>query len=253
MNKDHNLLWEYKSYVIMIVACVVLLFIKQHVVSFLDKCTEWIHSCSELWFAVLITGGSLVISACMVAKIIKKKQAVAHSTLAIAMFLILFYSYFRFIDNTYNFWGLGWYKWCDIVFLPFIILTIQKIICDKKEKDSLTNGFYIIDKPIEEPSEDRFGYDWMSLSLMNELLDVDVSNKSYSVGIIGIWGQGKSSFLNLFKLHAEKESIVVEFYPRASKSIKNIQEDFFNALKSKLKHYHTGINRYIGSPAKFRV
>lgn len=250
MSKEHNVLWEYKSYVIMIVACVVLLFIKQHVVNFLDKCTEWIHSCSVLWFAVLITGSSLVLSVCMVAKIIKKKQAVAHSTMAIAMFAVLFYTYFRFIDNTYNFWGLGWYKWCDIVYLPFILLTIQKIICYKKQKDSLTSGFYIIDRPIEGPSEDRFGYDWMSQSMMNELLDVDVSNKSYSVGIIGIWGQGKSSFLNLFKLHAEKESIVVEFYPRASKSIKNIQEDFFNALKSKLKHYHTGINRYISNYAR---
>ena len=229
----------------MAVACLFLLFTKPHVITLLNKCAQWLLPCSEMWFAVMITGFILALSVILIAKIHDKRQQVAHSTLAFALFIILFYSYFRFIDNTFEFWGIGWYKWCDLLFLPFILLVIQMIVCGKKKKeDNGKASLHIMDKPIDRPEEDRFGYDWMSHS-------VDVSKTSFSVGILGVWGQGKSSFMNLFKRNAKSlGAIVVEFYPRASKSIKNIQEDFFNALKSELKPYHTGINRYISNYAR---
>lgn len=241
-----------RSYVVMTVACILLLFIKVHVISVLEKCAQWLEPCSDVWFAVLFSGICLVTSAIIISKIIAKKQHVAHSSIAAAMFIMLFYTFFRFIDGSFEFWGIGLYKWCDALYVPFVLLIVQMIVCGKqKSKDTANASLHIIDKPIEKPTEDRFGYDWMSQSLLDDLAAVDVSKKSFSVGILGIWGQGKSSFMNLFKIHAkEQESIVVEFYPRASKSIKTIQEDFFNALKTELRHYHTGINRYISYYAR---
>lgn len=241
-----------RSYVIMMVACMFLLFTKVHVIGVLEKCAQWLEICSEGWFAVLFTGVCLATSALITNKIIAKKQHVAHSSMATLLFFVLFYTYFRFANSDFEFWGIGWYKWCDALYIPFLLLLIQMIICGRqKAKDTGNASVHIIDKPIEKPTEDRFGYDWMSKSLLDDLAAVDVSNKSFSVGILGIWGQGKSSFMNLFKIHAkEQESIVVEFYPRASKSIKTIQEDFFYALKSELRHYHTGIDRYISNYAR---
>lgn len=241
-----------RSYVIMMVACMFLLFTKGHVVDVLEKCAQWLEPCSEGWFAVLFTGISLATSALIITKLIAKKQHVAHSTMAASLFVVLFYTYFRFVNSDFEFWGFGWYKWCDALYIPFLLLIVQMIICGRqKPNDSGNTSVHIIDKPIEKSTEDRFGYDWMSLSLLDDLAAVDVSKKSFSVGILGIWGQGKSSFMNLFKMHAkEQESIVVEFYPRAAKSIKTIQEDFFNALKTELKHYHTGIDRYISNYAR---
>ena len=241
-----------RSYVVMTVACILLLFIKVHVISVLEKCAQWLEPCSDVWFAVIFTGTCLVTSAIIISKIIAKKQHVAHSSMAAAMFIVLFYTFFRFVDGSFEFWGIGLYKWCDALYVPFVLLIVQMIVCGKqKSKDTATANLHIIDKPIDKPTEDRFGYDWMSQSLLDDLAAVDVSKKSFSVGILGIWGQGKSSFMNLFKIHAkEQESIVVEFYPRASKSIKTIQEDFFNALKAELRHYHTGIDRYISNYAR---
>lgn len=242
----------YKSYVILIVACILLLIAKTHVISLLDRMVEWLGVCSEGWFAVLITGICLALSLVPLLKIREKVQKVAHSSFAAVLFIILFYSYFRFIDHTYEFWGIGWYKWTDILYLPFILFVLQMIVCNRQKYESLDkNCPHISDKPIDDPAEDQFGYDWMSQSLLDDLATVDVRKKSFSLGILGVWGQGKSSFMNLFKLHAEKQgSIVVEFYPRASKSIKSIQEDFFSAFKAALKHYHTGIERYISNYAR---
>lgn len=252
MNRFNKIWGIYRSYVIVTVACLLLLFTKSHVIALLNNCVHWLQSCSETWFAIISTCFMLSLSAVIIAKIYYKEQQVAHTTLAFTLFFILFYSYFRFIDDEYEFWGSGWYKWCDIFFLPFLLLVIQKIVCgrrSKKEEDKPC--LHIMDKPIDSPEEDRFGYDWMSQSLLEDLAVVDVSKKSFSVGILGVWGQGKSSFMNLFKRNAKSsDAIVVEFYPRASKSIKNIQEDFFKALKAELKHYHTGINRYISNYAR---
>lgn len=242
----------YKSYVILIVACILLLIAKTHVISMLDRIVEWLGVCSEGWFAVFITGLSITLSLIPLLKIKEKKQKVARSTFAAVLFIILFYSYFRFFDHSYEFWGLGWYKWTDILFLPFILFVVQMVICNRQKYENPDkNCPHISDKPIDDPAEDQFGYDWMSQSLLVDLATVDVRKKSFSLGILGVWGQGKSSFMNLFKLQAEKQdSIVVEFYPRASKSTKSIQEDFFSAFKTALKHYHTGIERYISNYAR---
>lgn len=251
--KTRQKIWNIaRYYIVMIVACIFLLFIEEHVICFLEKCTQWLQPCTELWFVILFLGGCLAASWLIIVKIKAKKQLVAHSTMATALFIVLFYTYFRFINISFEFWGLGWFKWCDALFIPFLLLLLQMIVCGKKnDTDSKTPCFHIIDKPIETPEEDRLGYDWMSQSLLVDLMAVDVSKKSYSVGILGIWGQGKSSYMNLFKRHAEEmDAIVVEFYPRASKSVKTIQEDFFNALKLELRDYHTGINRYISNYAR---
>lgn len=236
----------------MIVACILLLMAKAHVISLLDRIVEWLGVCSEGWFAFLFTGLCIALSLISLLKIRENEQKVAHSTFAAVLFIILFYSYFRFIDNSYEFWGIGLYKWTDIVFLPFILFVVQMIVCNRQKYEGPDkNCPHISDKPIDDPAEDQFGYDWMSQSLLDDLATVDVRKKSFSFGILGVWGQGKSSFMNLFKLHAEKQgSIVVEFYPRASKSIKSIQEDFFSAFKAALKHYHTGIERYISNYAR---
>lgn len=236
----------------MIVACILLLFAKAHVISLLDIVVGWLSSCSKEWFAVLVSGLCLSLSFIIISKIKAKEQKVANSTFAAALFAILFYSYFRFINHTYEFWGICWYKWTDILYLPFVLFAIQMIVCNRqKVGESNRDSPHISDKPIDDPIEDQFGYDWMSQSLLDDLSTIDVRKKSFSLGILGVWGQGKSSFMNLFKLHAEKQgSIVVEFYPRASKSIKSIQEDFFGAFKKALNPYHTGIERYVSNYAR---
>lgn len=249
---DHiKLFWDSsKSFIFVIVACLLLLFVKPHLLSFLDKIVAWIQPCSRGMCAFLISLGAVALSAFRIYKISRHEQQVAHHTFALELFLLLVYTYFRFIDTTYEFWGpVGCsYRWCDILYLPFALLLVQIFACSKTSSKNDGNSIHLVDKPIQEPNDDIFNYDSMSEGLLSDLSSVDVSEQSYSVGILGEWGQGKSSFMNLFKLHAENGgAVVVKYYPRSSKSINSIQEDFFNALKERLSHFHTGIGRYITS------
>lgn len=100
----------------MIVACMFLLFTKVHVIGVLEKCVQWLEPCSEGWFAVLFTGVCLSTSALIISQIIAKKQHVAHSSMAASLFVVLVYTYFRFVNNDFEFWGVGWYKWCDALY-----------------------------------------------------------------------------------------------------------------------------------------
>ena len=107
MNSFNKIWGIYRSYVIVTVACLLLLFTKSHVIALLNNCVHWLQSCSETWFAIIVTCFMLSLSAVIIGKIYYKKQHVAHTTLAFALFIILFYSYFRFIDDEYEFWGSG--------------------------------------------------------------------------------------------------------------------------------------------------
>ena len=81
----------YRSYVILIVVCILLLMVKPHVISLLDRIVEWLSVCSKGWFALLITGASFAVSFIILLTIKAKEKKVAHSTLAVVLFVTLFY------------------------------------------------------------------------------------------------------------------------------------------------------------------
>ncbi|MVX37190.1 P-loop NTPase fold protein, partial [Myroides sp. LoEW2-1] len=67
-----------------------------------------------------------------------------------------------------------------------------------------------------------------------------------SIGIVGKWGYGKSSYLALLEkriLKEEQKYILVKFNPRHSKSIETIQFDFFQAFFEELKEYDSRFSK----------
>lgn len=75
--------------------------------------------------------------------------------------------------------------------------------------------------------------------------------KSLSVGIIGDWGQGKSSMLNFLKSNIEKheDNVIVEFNPRNSLNASTIQSDFFELFCSQVageaRHIRIELAKYV--------
>ena len=132
MREKEKYWYSIRSYIIMIVACILLLFAKAHVISLLDIVVGWLSSCSKEWFAVLVSALCLSLSFVIILKIKEKEQKVANSTFAAALFAILFYTYFRFINHTYACWGIGWYKWTDILYFPFVLFAVQMIVCNRQ-------------------------------------------------------------------------------------------------------------------------
>lgn len=251
MNKLRDILIAKRCYIILVVACLILYFFNSQIINLLLKATRWIEPCPQWCFAALIIAACVYLSIKISYKIFQRKQHISESTFATAIFLLIVYSFFRFIDTNFEFWPSdAILKWTDIFYLPFVLLLVLMLI-RKKCPDVLSKMTLLPDEPIYMPEQDLLGYYMLSEGLMKDLNATDVSEHSYSVGIVGSWGQGKSSFLNLFKLHAGNQgSIVVTFNPRSSKSTQTIQLDFFNRFKEELSHYHTGIERYITNYAK---
>ena len=97
------------------------------------------------------------------------------------------------------------------------------------------------DEPVQTESEDEFRYGVFAQRIARTITE-STQKSSFSLGVTGIWGAGKTSMLNLLKRYIEKNEscIIVDFNPRESAEVKNIQHDFLTAICSALKKYHTG-------------
>jgi len=133
-----------------------------------------------------------------------------------------------------------------------LIALVQQIYVNVKSGKFIKNqegsSSILRDDPIKGSKEDLLGYTTIVHSILSDIKGVDLKEKSFSVGITGEWGMGKSSLFNIFKEELEKQenAIVYFFNPRSSATIENIQQDFFDGFAEVLKPYHSGVHRAMG-------
>lgn len=121
---------------------------------------------------------------------------------------------------------------------------LYKRIKRKEDNNTFENVPPIIlleDEPVQTESEDEFRYGIFAKRIARTITE-STQKSSFSLGVTGIWGAGKTSMLNLLKRYIEKDEscIMVDFNPRESAEVKYIQHDFLTAICSALKKYHTG-------------
>lgn len=218
-------------YLYMIGAIAVFFLIQPILTPLFIKINEkWISKCSEAWYAIIIILTTLIVSGYLIYKRIKYNLFVTHKDIATFSFAIVIYFYYRFKSGVFDFWPLGMFSYTDLLLIPYIILIFLKWHY-KKPKQVASTDYVLPDFPIEDMKDDRFQYQNLVDSLLDDLESVDVREHAYSIGISASWGWGKSSFLNLFSKKAlAQKDIVVRFYPRSSRSIDDIQEDFSKLL-----------------------
>lgn len=116
------------------------------------------------------------------------------------------------------------------------------IVFQRKSKSAqeLTGRHFTIDAVDSAAGEDldknRLGY---ADYLVDRILGTEFGDESFSVGISGEWGTGKTTFLNavassLEKYFPERVATIVWFRPWDSSSPKQIVTDFFNVLVDKI-------------------
>lgn len=91
------------------------------------------------------------------------------------------------------------------------------------------------DNPIEHHSEDLLGRSQVALSFSNHVLELDAS-RGVVIGVLGKWGSGKTSFLNLMRptLTAARAPII-DFNPWLFSGVEELANAFFNELSAQLK------------------
>lgn len=130
------------------------------------------------------------------------------------------------------------YKWLFII-LFFAIVIVSSILLVKKikntpRKDRIQNeenGFSVT--TTKEAMQDT-GWQSYAENLTEKLLATNTSEESFAVGVSGIWGSGKTTFLSAIKKDLKGRAYIVEFNPWNSDSATQISDDFFKTLISNL-------------------
>lgn len=91
------------------------------------------------------------------------------------------------------------------------------------------------DNPIREPSEDRLGRAPLAASLAQQILDADAS-EGLVVGVLGPWGSGKTSFVNLVRHDLKSGSVpVLNFNPWLFSGTEHLVQAFFSELTAHVR------------------
>lgn len=91
------------------------------------------------------------------------------------------------------------------------------------------------DNPIRKPEDDVLGRAKVARSFSDQVLSLDVT-EGVVVGVLGPWGSGKTSFVNLARGHLESAGVaVLDFNPWMFSGAEQLVESFFNELSAQLK------------------
>ncbi|TNJ37434.1 KAP family P-loop NTPase fold protein [Prosthecochloris vibrioformis] len=91
------------------------------------------------------------------------------------------------------------------------------------------------DHPISTPSDDLLNRSSAISSFVKQVLELDPSF-GFVVGVLGLWGSGKTSFLNLARLDLEKSGVtVLDFNPWMFSGADHLVELFFAEISAQLK------------------
>ena len=150
------------------------------------------------------------------------------------------YFYYRFFDNTYSFYNFSFFKkvaYLDIMIIffisSFILLIINYYLTFRRNQDlKIKDDEKLNDDPWEVGDKDLLNRYVGAKELAFKII-TQKTKKSFAYGIVGGWGDGKTSFLNMIEneIYKNNHTIVVKFNPWKSSSSKNIQNDFLVKLR----------------------
>jgi hypothetical protein len=126
------------------------------------------------------------------------------------------------------------------IFSYFYHKAIQHFVNPFKDY-SLIKKTFLLDVEVNDKDNDVLNYNELSKKLCERILENDFSENSFSIGIIGPWGDGKSSFLNLLKTNLKikksKENLIISFTPSINHKENEIINEFISVLNENLSPY----------------
>ncbi len=91
------------------------------------------------------------------------------------------------------------------------------------------------DKPIRNPEDDVLGRTKVARSFAEQVVSLDAS-EGIVVGVLGPWGSGKTSFVNLVRVHLEDLGVaVLDFNPWMFSGAEQLVDSFFIEVSVQLK------------------
>lgn len=167
-------------------------------------------------------------------------------------FGIIFYIFQR--TNDYwiftNLILLPWIAYWDIVAICGL-LTIPLYFLFKRLNqpiiDSETTGGFIEDNTVLSFEDDHFKRKVVASEIANLIINTN-NKKSFAIGVLGKYGSGKTSFLNLINLSLENKNVLPIFFdPWSVANPEMIRREFFDLMSDKLAEIDLKISSLIYS------
>lgn len=202
---------------------------------------SWFYSVeSNYWldFLIILTGIfyiSIKVNEC--------KNVIPDDKITLVLFLVIgVYTYERFFNTSFPFTYFESQPLSNIAYLDglYVILFLQLInyIKDivpspkiKKEKNELLE-----DLPLENSNEDELGGLFeVSAKKIVKIIRNNKFRNSFTIGLNGEWGDGKTSVFNIVKNTLSNDDFVlIDFNPWMGFDKKVLIRDFFNSLSEEL-------------------
>ena len=163
------------------------------------------------------------------------------------------YIRYRFCSNLFQFRTLSFVDigltYVDVVFLFYGIYAFECVMIEVLRGNYIRNKFYQYeenffyhDAPLREGEPDRLNFQ-KQVELHVDKIGTLTRNRSWTVGIVGPWGSGKTSYISMLKSSLPKDKyLVVPFNPRFAAKPAKIQEMALDELADALKPYYSGIS-----------
>ncbi len=134
----------------------------------------------------------------------------------------------------YSFKIFAYFRIWDIIVFALSFPSVLSFLPKKKKEPQQFDKGFVEDKPIKSESEDSFNRRGLAKDIA-EKINSTYNSRSFAIGILGDYGSGKTSFINLIGSQLDENSTsFMEFNPWSVEGKSNIQEDFFDLLSARL-------------------
>lgn len=223
---------------ILIVGIIAMLFIfnlfEPHFIDAFIKSSFWGTLCGNTYLGIEKTHGLgiflaivlLLITIFMCIGLASYRQPWWVKILSVLLFLWIL------LDNYWNYQSVVWsgdFRWLIATFLFLITIASfipRRKVIENEATGNNANGF-TTDNTIRH--HDRNAEEFAKV-LISKMIQTDVSESAFAIGIEGTWGSGKSTFLGYIRQSLPDEVVVMDFNPWISISDKSLVKSFFDVL-----------------------
>jgi len=159
------------------------------------------------------------------------------SNTVVALLTLFFYvlmrndGYWQFQSSDLFPWAKNWDFVAAALIAPGIIAFFKRKIVATHDQQPES---FIEERAIEPGGEDTFKRSSVAAEVARRI-SVTPNSRAFAIGILGEYGSGKTSFINLIKTHLDPaRTEIFDFNPWSVEGAANIQTDFFDQLSGKL-------------------
>lgn len=245
-----------KKYLIALVILIGFLYFQSKISLFIENYLMSKPTYDSKLLDILIFGGCVIIIVFFYKKLLRKKYLPSTSEYFIVGILlsILIYNRFNLYHqdwNIHNFIETEYFNIKHIDLLIFLLsiylfFNLCRYIRSLKLSNNinLEKNLLLNDDPISKFDDDKLDYDPIVNKLSHILLNEN-HTKSISIGLVGPWGNGKSSVIHMVKntIEADKkyidnDIISIHFLPYLNHNENDIINEFFTTLSNELSNYN---------------